>query len=41
MPDLPAPGDVRGACNKAVPLLPFYFIKALVLLALGKHPNQR
>jgi hypothetical protein len=41
MPDLPGPGDVRGACNKALPLLPYYVIKALVMLALRRHPTQR
>lgn len=41
MPDLPGPGDVRGSCNKFVPLLLYYIVKALVLLALGKHPVQR
>jgi len=41
MPDLPGPGETLGSCNKAVPLLPYYLIKAVVLLMLGRHLIQR
>lgn len=40
MPDLPSPGEKLGSCNKAVPLLPFYALKVVVLLLLGLHPHQ-